>query len=746
MNTNPIYTSFNAGELSELILGRSDLEQYAKGGLEYLNMLVLQYGPFLRRSGSMYVADTKVHATVSRLLEFVFNPTDAFIIEMGVSYFRFYTSDGQVAGPYEVAHTYTASEIDDIHYAQSNDVITLSHHDHKPAKLTRLGAASWTLADYVFKGNPYLDENINAADLMTASVTAKDATGTLTATGGHTPFDTLHTGSFWKMGSPTGSPEIQGYVEITSFVSSTVVNIKVIETLSTAGPTDDWSEAAWSDYKGWPSKVAYHQNALWFANSPAEPNGIWKSKPFIYDNFDIGTGLDDDGIAEKVPDCSEIRWIQGGRTLLVGTDKGEFSGASGDLAALTPNSISFNAQTGWEGEPIQPKVIGNYVYPIQAKGRKLREVFYAFAEDSYKSGDTNSVAEHITLSGIKAVAYQRNPYSILYCVLNNGKMATMTREADQQVLAWTHLETDGFYESVGVIPHPTEPYDMVWAIVRRNINGTDERHVEYFESPIIPDEQDKCWYVDDGLRYNAYPLTDTITLTLSAVTGDGITVTAGAAHFASNDVGQRVRAIDPDTGEILGELDITGYTSTTIVTGNVVKDFSSTSYVGNDWGVSVNTLSGLDHLEAKSVQILVDGGTHANKTVASGAITLDAESDGFVIAVGLGMTSRWRSMPIEAGSGRGTAQGQKKRIYRMDYKFFKSLGMKAGGDVDHLDTIILRDPATLMGQVEPLFTGSYSGAKLDSTWDNEGQIVIEQELPLPLCVLSVIPHVTVNEV
>lgn len=747
---NPIYTSFNAGELSELLLGRSDLDQFFKGGLEYKNLIVTQYGPFCTRPGSMYQANTKGDVP-ARLLEFVFSPADAQFIEMGALYFRFYTSAGQISGPLEVVHTYTTGEIDDVHYAQSNDVITLNHLDHKPAKLTRVTPSSWSLADYVFKGNPYLDPNIVEADLLTPSTLTKDATGTLTATGGHTPFTLGHVGSFWRVGAPTGSPEKQGYVEITGFTSTTVVAIKVIETLAGTSATDDWAEAAWSDERGWPSRVAYHKNRLWFLKSPKQPNGAWGSKPFIYDNFDPGTGLDDDAISEQIPDAADIRWAIGGRTLLVGTDKGEYTANEDAATGLTPASTSFNRQTNWSSEAIQPKIIGNYVYPIQEGGRKVREIFYSFEQDSYRSGDTTAVAEHITKSGIKAVAYQRNPYSIMPCVLNNGKMACMTRESDQQVLAWTPFDTEegvAKYISVAAIPHPTENYDIVGVVVERTIDGSTEHHVEFFENPTIPDRQELNFYVDDGVRFNAYTSNVGGTLTLDAVSGDAIEFVAGSAVFTAGQVGQRIRAIDTVTGEILGEGRIVAFTDTTHIDVDILADkpFTTTTYAANTWGISVNTISGFTHLNAKTVKMLADGGTVADETVVAGSITLADGDDAFIVALGLKFISRWKNMPIEAGGERGTAQGQKKRPYRMDYIFYRSLGMKAGGDVDHLDKIIPRDSSTLMGQAEPVFTGIFPGNAIDTTYNVEGHIVIQQDEPLPMCLLAIIPHVQTNEV
>lgn len=66
---------------------------------------------------------------------------------------------------------------------------------------------------------------------------------------------------------------------------------------------------------------------------------------------------------------------------------------------------------------------------------------------------------------------------------------------------------------------------------------------------------------------------DNITFTLSATTGSGITLTASAAIFTTENVGGTFEAIP-------GLAKIVGYTSATEVTVDVISDFSVTSYTG----------------------------------------------------------------------------------------------------------------------------------------------------------------------
>jgi hypothetical protein len=284
-------------------------------------------------------------------------------------------------------------------------------------------------------------------------------------------------------------------------------------------------------------------------------------------------------------------------------------------------------------------------------------------------------------------------------------------------------------------------HDQVWSIVNRTIGGATKRYIEYFTSPVIPEIQSDCIYLDSSLSYNAFEQTTGLTLTLSAKTGT-VTVTASGAHFNTDDVGQRIRAIDTD-GTILGELLITGYTSSTVVTGTVTSEFSATSYSAEGWGVSVTNISGLSHLESEEVDVLVDGGVEPSATVESSQITLS--HDGFIVHVGLGFTSRYRNMPIEAGSQTGTAQGKRKRIYQIGLRVLKTLGLRVGRDENALTQVTFRDPSTLLGLPEALFTGTKNNIPLNTRFDYDGQFTLEQSEPLPACVLAIFPLTEVED-
>src|ERR1700704_5550338 len=88
-----IQTNFNGGELSPYLLGRTDLDKYFTGAEKLHNYIPLIQGGLIRRPGFRYIVDAM---GPSRLIPFVFNLTQAYILEFGNKRIRFYTNGGQI--------------------------------------------------------------------------------------------------------------------------------------------------------------------------------------------------------------------------------------------------------------------------------------------------------------------------------------------------------------------------------------------------------------------------------------------------------------------------------------------------------------------------------------------------------------------------------------------------------------------------------------------------------------------------
>jgi len=91
-----ITNSFNAGEWSPLLDGRSDLEKFYSACRLLDNFIPTRYGPAERRPGLYYVAELKDSSKKARLLPFKYSTVQAYIIEAGNEYMRFYKDRGQI--------------------------------------------------------------------------------------------------------------------------------------------------------------------------------------------------------------------------------------------------------------------------------------------------------------------------------------------------------------------------------------------------------------------------------------------------------------------------------------------------------------------------------------------------------------------------------------------------------------------------------------------------------------------------
>lgn len=154
-----------------------------------------------------------------------------------------------------------------------------------------------------------------------------------------------------------------------------------------------------------------------------------------------------------------------------------------------------------------------------------------------------------------------------------------------------------------------------------------------------------------------------------------------------------------------------------------------------------SVVTGLWHLNGKEVAILAEGAVHPSRTVANGAITLEYPVRR--AQVGLGYTQKLKTLRLEIAA-LGTVQGRKRRIPEIKVRFRNTLGGKVGVAEDKLQTIPTLGTG-MLGQSPPLFTGLKRIA-CDSTFEDDGgQIVIVQDQPLPMTILSIIPTVSVTE-
>jgi len=735
-------TNFTAGELSPRLDGRNDLAKYSAGCATVENMVIYPHGAAARRPGTQYVASVKTPAAKTRLIPFEFSTEQTYILEFGNEYIRFYRNNGQIesgGSPYEISTPYLTTELFDIKFAQSADVMYLTHPNHQTRKLSRTGHTSWTLSAVEFTNGPYLDANVTETTITSSAHTV--GTGrTLTAsavTGINSDSGFLAT----DVGRQIRFRD--GYGIITAFTSTTVVTIEILIDMGSTSASTDWSLGSFSTTTGFPSCVSFFEQRLVFAASINNPQTVYFSKSGDYENMDAnigGTVADDDAIIYTIASnqVNAIRFLTSARTLIIGTAGGEFVvSGGGDNNAVTPTNIMIKKQSNHGAANVDAISVGNATLFLQRAKRKIRELAYNFDVDGYIAPDLTILAEHITEGNVVEMAYQEEPLAIIWCVRGDGQLIALTYQREQEVVAWhRHIiggvfgTGDAVVESVAVIPTDDSEYEL-YMIVKRTINGATTRYVEYLHTFNFDQTDNTSFnYLDSQLDLSKSQTT--LTAGISA-TDTTIPVASVSGLSASGKI--------KIGGEIISyaaisSLDLTGCTRGQNIT-------TATSHTSGDTVKEVvNIIAGLDHLEGQTVSILVDGATHPTKVVASNQITLDRF--GTDVKVGLSYTSILKTMRIDAGSQDGTSQGKTKRIYEVTARLFETVGVEVGPDLNNMERIPFRTSADPMDQGIPPFTGDKE-VEFRGNYDTDGFMMVRQTQPLPLTLLSLYPRLVTND-
>ncbi len=93
---SPLQPAFNAGEISPWLAARTSFSKFRAGLATCLNAIPLIEGGFMRRSGTRYIAEVKDSSKSTRLRRFEFSETQAYQIEVGDKYMRFFRNQGQI--------------------------------------------------------------------------------------------------------------------------------------------------------------------------------------------------------------------------------------------------------------------------------------------------------------------------------------------------------------------------------------------------------------------------------------------------------------------------------------------------------------------------------------------------------------------------------------------------------------------------------------------------------------------------
>lgn len=828
---SPLQSNFGGGEFSPLLHGRVDNERYGTGLEVCTNYVPTIQGGLMRRPGTYYVAEVKTSSAVTRLISFQFSVTQAYILEFGNTYIRFYKNNGQIESspgtPYEISTPYLTADLFQLKFTQSADILYITHPSYAPRKLSRTSDTSWTLSTITFVNGPYLPNDSRGYTLTPSAATGTGVTVTTGATyavsnavnngsglirltiathpfatgdrvgvagvGGtteangswtvtvinnttidlqgsafvnaYTAGGTVYPGVFYStdVGRLIRMQEgtVWGYATITAFTHAGSVTVTVGSTLTDTTSKSVWRLGVYSDTTSYPACVTFHEDRLFLGGASNVPQRLDGSRTGDYENF---SPSDADGTITashavsftlNSNDVNVIRWFSPDeKGLVVGTVGGEWVVRAASLnEAISPTNVSAKKSTAYGSANIQPVQAGKATLHLQRSTKKLREFLYFYDVDGFRANDLTLLAEHITGLGLTELAYMKEPQSIVWGVREDGALIGMTYERDLDALrAGWHKHFIGGYgdaanntaevESIAVIPSPDATREELWMIVKRYINGSTKRYVEYmtkfFEDT---DDQQDAYFVDCGLTYDSPK-------TITGITKANPAVVTANSHGFSN--GDKVKIINVEgMTEVNGESYLVAnaaantFELTSVNGGANINSTSFTTYIsGGEVRKFVSTVSGLTHLEGQSVTVCADGAPQPNKTVSSGAITLSTSAT--IVHVGFGYNSDGQMLRLEAGAADGTALGKTRRTHRVGFLLHRSLGLQIGTSLEDLDTLTFRTSSDALTRAPALFSGIISET-IQSDYDFENKIAWRQSQPLPSTILAIMPQMKTED-
>jgi hypothetical protein len=690
--------------------------------------------------------------------------------------------------PIRMPSPYAIADVHDIQYAQSGDILTLTHPDYPIMELRRYGAGDWRLVTWsggASLASPNLLTLIGSGSGHTYNylITAISQSGEETPPG---------TGFGVTVGSPVGPtypipmtwdtvPNAVGYRVYRSYNTTTdyqlvaettgayasAVSRSFSDTTSTpdASVTVPALPSVFASAGEYPGTVGYAQQRQWFAGMGNRPYGAKASVVGGFRNFLNHVPVqDDDALAFDIASQSvdAIRHIVSLRRPVILTEGSEWM-VGGDVdGVIRPTAIGLE----WLGDngaaSVRPAVCDSDCLYVQARGRNVRALQYSRESDGYGSLDLSVYSAHLFQDfQITRWAYAKIPHSIVWAVRSDGALVAITYNPEQSMAAWhRHDLAGGTVEDVMVLPgiDAAENDDSVFLVVTRTIDGVQRRYVERM-MPRIPTGffnslggasdieglatvRDMV-FVDSALTidlriYESAGIPVTLTGGTTWTAGEDMTITGSitaCARLYAGSVQGGTECVLYADGEAPLRLEITdasGYLGGSIDVRPLADVETAYRNVAlGRWDYTYGKVPGLYHLEGETVAILADGNNHSQQTVASGEVTLDAPYT--VIHAGMPITAELETLDLESLDQ--SILLKKKRVAKVGAQFYQTRGATLGIEGDKMQEPPWEDPGD--NEEPPLFSG-IKEIHTPSKWERAGRVLVRQTYPWPCTVMNII--------
>jgi len=678
-NTRILQKSFSGGEISPEMFGRIDDTKYQAGLAICRNFIPKPQGPIQNRPGFGFVREVKDSTKKVRLIPFTYSTTQTMVIEVGAGYFRFHTQGATLlsgAVPYEIANPYAEADLFDLHYVQSADVLTIVHPNYAPSELRRVAALNWTLTTISF-----------AAPI--AAPTAPTAVQTGTGT--------------------------------------TISYSYVVTTISTDGVSESAQSTA-ATVSGNLFTTGNYITIAWAAVTGAARYNVYKLQGGLYGYIGqtSGTSIKDDNIA---PDLSKTPPIYDA----VFAATGDYPGAVSYFEQRRCFAGTSNKpQNIWMTKSGTESVM-SYSLPIRDDDRiafrvaareantirhivPLTQLLLLTSAAEWRVSPVNSDAITPTTITVRPQSYV-GANNVQPAVINNTLLYAAARGGHIRECAY-NWQANGFISGDLSLraPHLFDNYDisdMAYAKAPLPIVWFISTTGKLLGLTYVPEQQIGAWHWHD---------TDG-TFESCAV------VAEGNEDILYCVIKRTINGADVRYVERMATRQFVDPADAFFVDAGLTYS-----------GAAATTISGLTHLEGKTVNVLADGAVHPQCVVTSGAITLEQAAS--KVQIGLPITADAKTLPVAAGIDNGFAQGRYKNVNKAWLRVFRSSGIFIGPDEYNL--VEAKQRTTESYGSPPALKSEEIPIVLSPAWADSGQVFVRQSDPLPLTLASLTLEVSIG--
>lgn len=699
-----------------------------------------------------------------RLIPFEFNNQQTYILEFGNLYIRIRKhNESSFVEPQESV-PYTNEDIENIDYIQKGDVLFIVDGNHRPMQLERRSDIEWHLVDYEYTGGPFkeADENKKAYfDYADSKYLVKTTSSFFNTTDVNKVFNIE---TYFKAQTiyrtATDFPNLNtDYTSNSVLVGSSWLFTTKGTWAGTVTIQVSNDNSNWRDYKVMSSTVANNNTE---GSYNADLTGDFNEMLFVRIVVNLSHNEYFQYTFQSIGFYENISFNV--------TERDSATQAQIQVEEYNNEIIKFanSYANSSNAEPIQASAWEDGAYPKHITFYQDRLVFantinypftiWASETSNYYSFkihselvDSDSIQTNVVGDGLNEITALVSLMSLI-AFTENGVFRTgidvwnatgdfaLTRQSRGGSSSVRPVTIDNSCIYVKPTKDSIKDFYYQYQIDAYAGDQLDILARDLFENKKIKQlafqEQDKTIWVlfeDGSMAYCCY-MKEQEVLGWSKFETSGKVVSIATIMSDFNDT--LYLAVERTNGICIEKLDKR-------FSSKEVQDqiFLDSAIVYEDEGRYFNTITGLNHLNGQSVNVLADGFVFKDVVVSSGTITLNSYVTKAI--VGLPYETRVETLDINyAGNGQATF-GEKRRAVSAIVQFIDSCDCKMGTSNGPIDEVIFRTNEPL-GTPTPLKTEK-KDINLTSHHNEEEHIVIIQDKPLPFTVSTINQKVAMGD-